>query len=171
MNAFLLILPLIFLRVFLMGFLNRDAYERAQRFAPLKDGEKPYYIAYQLSQLLLLLLPLFLHFQLAGWIFWAGLLLYSIGLIGIGAAIFAFLQQDGGLIRSGIYRFSRHPLYLGYDLYYLGIALLTSSLPYLGTLVVFVFCSHRIILAEEAWCLEAFGEEYRAYMERVRRYL
>lgn len=31
--------------------------------------------------------------------------------------------------------------------------------------------AHWIILAEERWCIKKFGEEYKNYMNKVRRYI
>ena len=41
----------------------------------------------------------------------------------------------------------------------------------LALVLVFQGSAHWIILAEERWCQETFGEAYRQYRGRVRRYL
>lgn len=38
-------------------------------------------------------------------------------------------------------------------------------------ILLFQISAHRIILAEERWCEKKFGEDYRTYRKKVRRYL
>ena len=76
------------------------------------------------------------------------------------------------VVETGIYRFSRNPLYLG----------LVTVLPGLGlsvgiawwaivTLPMFFMFKHLLIIPEEQYLLNSFGEQYTAYMSRVRRWL
>ena len=51
------------------------------------------------------------------------------------------------------------------------MALLTRSVLLFGLVAVFQISAHWVILAEERWCLEQFGERYRRYMGKVRRYI
>ena len=50
------------------------------------------------------------------------------------------------------------------------MALLTRSVLLLGLVVIFQISAHWIILAEERWCLDQFGEKYARYMSEVNRY-
>jgi protein-S-isoprenylcysteine O-methyltransferase Ste14 len=76
-----------------------------------------------------------------------------------------------GINLKGLYRISRNPMYLAYFIYFLGCVLLTRSLVLLALLIVFQISAHWIILSEERWCIEKFGEEYLNYMKKVRRYI
>ncbi|WP_322201799.1 methyltransferase family protein [Acutalibacter intestini] len=71
---------------------------------------------------------------------------------------------------KGIYRFSRNPMYVAYDLIFLGCATLAKSWLLLGLTACFILSGHWIIRAEERWCAARFGEEYQAYRKRVRKY-
>lgn len=81
------------------------------------------------------------------------------------------LEQLDALVTTGAYGLSRHPMYLGWSLMYVGIGLalrsawLLAMAPVLGVLV------HRVVRREERRLDEAFGAPYRAYRSRVRRYL
>lgn len=76
------------------------------------------------------------------------------------------------LVISGPFRFSRNPLYLGVTLLYAGLTLqLNAFWPWLTLLPALWFVHHRIILREEEYLENKFGEEYRAYKKRVRRWL
>lgn len=171
LNAFLLMLPLFFIRFGLLRLVDEAALGRAAFFAPLAGGEKTAYLFYQLANGVLLVYPLFLKVRTAAPLFWPGVFIYlaGIGILAVSAVSFAKPGQSG-LNTGGIYRFSRNPMYVGYFLYYLGCAALAYSLPLLAALLVFQAAAHWIILSEERWCLQKFGEEYRRYMQRVRRY-
>lgn len=62
-------------------------------------------------------------------------------------------------------------MYAAYFICFMGMALLTRSWVLTGIAAVFQISSHWIVLAEERWCIKKFGESYRRYMERVRRYI
>ena len=76
------------------------------------------------------------------------------------------------IVTSGPYRFTRNPGYLGMALLYTGIALTASAVWALVPLPVVVAIVDRGVIAREERYLEAkFGEEYRRYRARVRRWL
>jgi protein-S-isoprenylcysteine O-methyltransferase Ste14 len=76
------------------------------------------------------------------------------------------------LVTSGIYRWSRNPMYLGLALVYLGLALLLNSLPVLVLLpVVLAIIQSQVIVREEAYLERAFGPTYAAYKRQVRMWI
>jgi protein-S-isoprenylcysteine O-methyltransferase Ste14 len=76
------------------------------------------------------------------------------------------------LVTSGLYRVTRNPMYLGMALMLLGGALVFGSLGALLPLPLFmVIIQRRFILGEERFLEATFGDEYRAYRERVRRWI
>ena len=76
------------------------------------------------------------------------------------------------VIVTGVYRFTRNPMYLGMVLAYAGVAVLLDSLPALLLLPVAVATIHQgVILREERYLAAKFGETYLAYQARVRRWL
>lgn len=172
MNGFILMLPLLLIRFGLLGFINKDALSRAAFSAPMAENEKTTFIIYQLSNVFLLLFPFILKVHAQTPLFFIGLITYSLGtLILILSTIHFAKPNQRGVNTKGLYQLSRNPMYMGYFIYFLGCALLTASWPLLVMVVVFILCSHRIILAEENWCIQTFGQEYLSYMKRVRRYL
>lgn len=75
------------------------------------------------------------------------------------------------MITSGIYRFSRNPAFVGFDLVYIGVLLLFFN-PLLFVFSLFAMLMlHLQILQEEAFLPTVFGEEYKAYCSKVCRYL
>jgi protein-S-isoprenylcysteine O-methyltransferase Ste14 len=75
------------------------------------------------------------------------------------------------LVLRGWYRVTRNPMYLGLALALAGVGLLQGSLGALLPLPAFIAILHiRFILGEERFLEGTFGEEYRAYKSRVRRW-
>jgi protein-S-isoprenylcysteine O-methyltransferase Ste14 len=81
-------------------------------------------------------------------------------------------ETSTALVTDGPFRLSRNPVYLGYSLIYLGIALWVDTAWPLFFLPIVVGAMHWIVIAREEAYLEArFGDEYRAYRRRARRWL
>ena len=75
------------------------------------------------------------------------------------------------LVTNGIYRFSRNPAFLGFDLMYLGLCLLFFN-PLTAVFTVFsIVMLHLQILSEEKYLSGVFGKDYTDYKHRVFRYL
>lgn len=75
------------------------------------------------------------------------------------------------LVTSGIYRFSRNPAFLGFDMMYFGVLLMYCNL-LTGFFTAFaVVTLHLQILQEEKYLAGVFGKEYREYRKWVFRYL
>lgn len=79
-------------------------------------------------------------------------------------------KQAGKLITSGIFSISRNPIFLSFDLYFLGVSLLLPNLFFIGFSVLAIVNIHFFILKEEKFMANVFGDEYREYRQIVRRY-
>ncbi|HUE78823.1 MAG TPA: isoprenylcysteine carboxylmethyltransferase family protein [Sphingomicrobium sp.] len=76
------------------------------------------------------------------------------------------------LVTDGPFRWTRNPMYLGMSLIYIGLALAADSLAALLLLVpVLIIIQTQVIVREERYLEGKFGDEYRAYKARVRRWL
>ncbi len=73
---------------------------------------------------------------------------------------------------EGAYNYSRNPMYVGGTVFFLGIGLALGS-PWL--LVAYVplglYLALYMVPREEAYMERVFGDEYRAYCSRVRRWI
>ena len=74
------------------------------------------------------------------------------------------------LVTTGIYRFSRNPAFLGFDLMYIGILLLYGNLLTLGVSAFAIVMLHLQILQEERYLVNTFGAPYQEYCHHVSRY-
>jgi protein-S-isoprenylcysteine O-methyltransferase Ste14 len=62
-------------------------------------------------------------------------------------------------------------MYVAWTLIYLGVSLTLNTVWLLSLLPLLAVLIHREVKREEHWLVEAFGDEYRTYRRRVRRYL
>ena len=109
----------------------------------------------------------------------AGLLVVVLGFVAL-PAVLAFRKArthpepwkpTKALVTVGPYRFSRNPMYVGFTLCYLGIAVWQNSLwPLLALPVVIAVMLVGVIKREERYLEGLFGNDYRAYRTRVRRW-
>lgn len=76
------------------------------------------------------------------------------------------------LVTGGIYRISRNPAFLGFDLVYLGILLMFFSWPLFALSALAGLMLHlQIVNVEEDFLVVTFGDAYLDYRKRVNRYL
>jgi protein-S-isoprenylcysteine O-methyltransferase Ste14 len=82
------------------------------------------------------------------------------------------LEPQKTLITSGPYRFSRNPLYLGANVFiFFGAALLLGSPTALFVTAIHIPLMDLFIRREEKQLESVFGETWRDYKSRVRRWL
>ena len=129
-------------------------------------------IAANLTWLAMTFYSIFLPFFTGTIWFYSGLAVFLFGLIMLTAATLNFAKAPKGIpITTGIYRYSRHPMYLSMFLIYTGTSLASVSwLFFLLTIVTIVLMRSEAIL-EENYCLERYGNAYRKYTARTPRWI
>jgi protein-S-isoprenylcysteine O-methyltransferase Ste14 len=110
-----------------------------------------------------------------------GIGLVVLGLVMIFAISRSFRQAettiipDGApsiLLQTGLFTMSRNPIYVGMAVILSGTALLTAHIWAFVFVVFFVVAVDRLWIVKEEVNLEAeFGQQYRDYKQRVRRWL
>jgi protein-S-isoprenylcysteine O-methyltransferase Ste14 len=76
------------------------------------------------------------------------------------------------IVENGPYRFTRNPIYLGMMLVLIGLAIAFDNLWLLLMLVPFALViRYGVVAREEAYLERKFGDAYRDYLARVRRWL
>jgi protein-S-isoprenylcysteine O-methyltransferase Ste14 len=81
-------------------------------------------------------------------------------------------NKTSSLINSGIYRYTRNPMYLGLLLMLSSIALfLKNFISFLIIPLFILFITKNQILPEEEALENIFGEEYKNYKKKVRRWI
>jgi protein-S-isoprenylcysteine O-methyltransferase Ste14 len=81
-------------------------------------------------------------------------------------------RRASSLVTHGIYGITRNPMYLSLLLLYAGISIfLNFWWPIVLAPALIVAMDRMVIVKEEAYLMRRFGEEYRRYRERVRRWI
>lgn len=78
--------------------------------------------------------------------------------------------QKTKIINTGIYKYSRNPAFVGFDLLYIGIAIAFSNIFNLIFACSSILLLHFQILEEEKFLPTVFGKEYLDYKKKTRRY-
>ena len=108
---------------------------------------------------------------------------FCIGMIGDGIFLLSVLcmkdswragipeKDRTALVTTGIYRYSRNPAFLGFDLQYIGVLLMYCN-PLTAVFTAFcIVMLHLQILQEEQYLTDVFGKPYTDYRKQVFRYL
>lgn len=80
-------------------------------------------------------------------------------------------RRPGPLVKNGVFALSRNPIFASMDLFFFGAVLMTGRLVPLLFAAGAILGFHRQILVEERFLGRHYGQAYRAYCERVNRYL
>lgn len=80
-------------------------------------------------------------------------------------------EEKTSLITDGIYKWSRNPAFVGFDLLYVSVCLMFFNVPLLIVSVWAAVILHLQILQEEEHMFKMFGEEYEEYKKHTLRYL
>lgn len=78
--------------------------------------------------------------------------------------------QNTSMVKTGIYKVSRNPAFLGFDVFYIGIALAFSNPLQILFLVFCIIMFHLQILEEEKFLQSVFGQDYLRYKKSTGRY-
>jgi protein-S-isoprenylcysteine O-methyltransferase Ste14 len=119
----------------------------------------------------------FFHSEIVSWVgvFFciAGLLLILWSLVSFGQSfrIGIDTEHPNKLITSGVFAFSRNPIYVAFAFVLLGQFLVFSNWIVLVYMGAAVWLFHRQVSLEEEYLKKHYGQEYLDYCNVVRRYL
>ena len=119
----------------------------------------------------------FFHSEAVSWLgvllCLAGLSLLFLSLVSFGKSFRVGIDQDrpDQLITTGVFAFSRNPIYVAFAFVLLGQFLVFSNWILLVYLVAATALFHRQVLREEEFLKKHYGRQYSEYSNRVRRYL
>ncbi len=115
-------------------------------------------------------------------VLWNSVWMQVLGMIvaGVGVSIFVVAKTTLGtqyspcfksyvprqIVRESVYKWIRHPIYLGNSLIYLGMVFATGSLFFIAAFLVMQVVYAHAIRSEEAALSEAFPD-YRFYMQQT----
>ena len=121
---------------------------------------------------LLIIYSVFLPLKLGTIWFYTGLPIYLIGFITFTIAVVnvTTTSLDEPFTR-GMYRYSRHPLYVTYFLMFIGTGIASASWVFLLFSIVHITPSFVHAIGEERFCLKKYGDTYRQYTSRSPRWM
>lgn len=181
-SLFANVFGLLVILVFLSDYLIPRQKNRSTQ-GPVQHGDRGSFILIYISTLLGFAVGILLRYQNKG--IWAGAFQYiglltmlagslirSWALLSLGAFFSRVVQieTEHRIIKTGPYRWIRHPAYTGMIIANVGAIMALGT--WLGALIVLVlmlFSTLYRIRVEEALLLEAFGTEYRDYMSQTWR--
>ena len=110
-----------------------------------------------------------------------GLIIILLGIFFAFPALYRFVQTKNTVITSkpanslqteGIYSHSRNPMYVGLCCFYLGLSLLFGNWWHLILFPILILLVYALIIRrEENYLTRRFGDEYKQYRSKVRRWL
>ena len=137
-----------------------------------EQGQKNANSIYYAILVSLLVYSIFLPLRTGTAWFYTGLAIYLIGLLMFLASIASVaITPQGQLFTRGIYRYSRHPLYLSMLMTFTGAGIACASWVYLILTIGLIFLQANQVEAEEQGCLRTFGDEYQAYMNKTPKWI
>ena len=110
---------------------------------------------------------------------WVGIVFCAAALTGFAASLKAFgdsfrvgidEEKPDKLVTTGMFAFSRNPLYLCFILFFLGMFLIHRNVMVALASVFLTLAIHRQILREETFLKSHYGSAYEDYCKKVRRY-
>ncbi|MFC2137505.1 methyltransferase family protein [Bacteroidota bacterium] len=169
----------IFMSVFILQmlvimFASKKVRERSHIPSEAKRNQFEKYtgIIANFVWLIALVYSIFLPFQLETIWFYIGLFVFIVGLILITIATFNFITAASDqVITKGVYKLSRHPMYLATFLICMGSGIASVSLLFILLSIIMAFCFYKEALIEERFCLNEYGSAYQEYLNRVPRYM
>lgn len=103
---------------------------------------------------------------------WAFVMVTSSAVIFLGLFLMSkgwssIHSKNGELVTDGIYRYVRHPQYLGLIVITVGLLIQWPTIITLAMWPVLVLMYYRLAIREEKEALEAFGERYEEYKQNT----
>jgi protein-S-isoprenylcysteine O-methyltransferase Ste14 len=118
----------------------------------------------------------FFHSDVISWVgvllCLAGLLLLLWSLVSFGQSfrVGIDINHPDKLITTGIFAFSRNPIYVAFAFILIGQFLIFSNWIFLTYIGAAIWLFHRQVLREEEYLKQHYGQEYLDYCGQVRRY-
>ena len=102
-----------------------------------------------------------------------GLVILTLSFIAFGKSWRVGIDKEnaGELVKKGIFSLTRNPIFLFIDIYYIGTFLVYPNIFFLILMILTITGMHYQIIQEEYFLLSQYGDEYKNYMNKVRRYL
>jgi protein-S-isoprenylcysteine O-methyltransferase Ste14 len=168
LNGWIYVVLFGLIHLFLSLIFSKEALKRIAT----EPGKRKSKIIIDILWYISLAYPLFLTIKLNSVLFYIGSSIYLISLVLYfkACADFAATPLDKP-VTTGMYRISRNPIHISWLLCWVGLGISTASWLLILITVVMAILMHKNYFIEEKFCLEKYGDDYREYMKKVRRYI
>lgn len=102
-----------------------------------------------------------------------GLIVFILAMISMKSSWRVGIDKNtrSELITAGVYKYSRNPAFVGFDMMFLGLFITYPNIVTLLILSINILSIHFLILQEEKHLVSAFGRDYISYSNRTKRYI
>jgi protein-S-isoprenylcysteine O-methyltransferase Ste14 len=172
-NGWLLLAILYLEMAVVMAALPKSVVKRLIDRSGWNREKVPYVVVGKLFSLASIVLLIFTPLKIGAPVFYAGLILLVLGLMGLVVALINYKNAPPDRpATNGFYRLSRNPQIVSLAASFFGMSLAVGSWLIVLTLFVsYAFQYFFLIREEERACLAQYGEAYRDYMAQVPRFL
>jgi protein-S-isoprenylcysteine O-methyltransferase Ste14 len=169
-NAWIFILPMIIISILGSKILGKRG---AEEVSSLTKRVKTANSLYFLILVLLYAYSIFLPLELNTVWFYAGVLIYLLGVLVVILSLLSFHTTPADkLVTKGVYRISRNPGYVGDFLVNTSVGIACLSWVFLLVAIAFfLLLRYYVVVVEEPFLIEKYGDTYKEYMNRTPRWI
>jgi protein-S-isoprenylcysteine O-methyltransferase Ste14 len=174
-NTWIFMVPVLLDLILSMGVMMKKGAPGGPAHVPCKS--KTTLVVASLSKFIIFpatIYSVFLPIKLGTMWFYVGLPITLLGLVGTILVLVDWACTPAGEpVTRGIYRYSRHPMYVTMILLLLGVSIISASWVFLlfTTIALVGLTRPYFVKIEEAQCLGHYGAAYREYMNRTPRWI
>ncbi len=168
-----LIFLVMFVQDFVMGKGVKERTKRATQPVPLSKTEKRLALStHAVIMPVAAIYSIFLPLKIGTPWLYAGLFTYALALVMTVMITINFANTPPDKpVTKGVYRISRHPIYVSAFLMYIGMGIACASWVLLLLAVAWIVLWCIVVPAEERHLLKLYGDSYRKYMDRTPRWV
>jgi len=172
-NAWILTLWLLLPLVGLCLVTKIPETEKGESSAVSSKTERNACLAFHVMVFLAMIYSIFLPLKLGAIWLYVGLPVYLLGLAMYVLVLvsFAATPLDREPATKGLYRYSRHPMYVTSFIVLIGVGIASASWLVLMLSVLYIVFTVIAVPAEERFLMQQYGDSYREYMNRTPRWI
>ena len=172
-NAWIFMLVFI-IQMFVIMFFDKKTWEKSHVPIEAKRNryEKQVVTFANFFWLIAMIYSIFLPLKLNTFWFYTGLIVFIIGLVIFIKATYDFITtKSKKVIKTGVYKISRHPMYFATFIITLSVSIASFSWLFLVLSIIMMFFFQKEALIEERYCQKIFGKEYKDYIQCTSRWI
>ena len=176
-NAWIFMLAWLFFHVApidwpILRYDLKGIYKKSSASIPYNKTERKIDILSNVLFFGLFIYSIFLPLQLGTAWLYTGLAIFLLGLVLFEIAGVSWATTPlNEPVTGGLYRYSRHPIWIAVFIQLIGVGIASASWLFLLATIVQIILLPFSVVAEERYCLEKYGDAYREYMNRTPRWI